>query len=67
MARQASADKRAAEHRARSDERRADVADKLSRLKGSTRDDLFDDRSRGASSQLGHGQIAEREERRKRK
>jgi membrane protein involved in colicin uptake len=55
MARRASADKRAAERRARSDERKADVADKLSRLKGSTKDDLFDDRSRGATSPIGMG------------
>jgi hypothetical protein len=55
MARRSSADKRAAEHWARSDERRADVADRLSRLKGSTRDDLFDDKSRGATSPIGMG------------
>jgi hypothetical protein len=55
MAKRSSVDRRAAEHRARSDERAKDVADKLSRLKGSSRDDLFDDQSRGAGSPLGQG------------
>jgi hypothetical protein len=55
MARRANTDKRAAEHRARSDERRKDVGDHLKRLGGRTRDDVTGDLTRGSGSPLGHG------------
>jgi hypothetical protein len=67
MARRVSADKRAAEHRARSDERKADVAATMARLKGQSRDDVASDTQRGSGSPIGHGHIAEREEKRKRR
>jgi hypothetical protein len=67
MAKRANTDKRSAEHRARSDERKADVAATLTKLKGSTRSDIARDDRRGAASQLGHGHVAEREERRRRR
>jgi len=43
-----------------------DVADKMQSLRGQSRKDLQRDDQRGASSPLGHGEVAERE-RRKRK
>jgi hypothetical protein len=55
MARRASTDKRAAEHRARSDERKADVDNHLKRLGGRTRDDVTGDPIRGSASPLGMG------------
>jgi hypothetical protein len=65
MANRASADKRAVEHRARGAAREADVAATLTKLKGSSRNDVASDADRGGASPLGHGQIAEREEKRK--
>jgi hypothetical protein len=57
----------AEKHDERSKARKKDVAEHLSRLKGKSRADLASDKGRGASSSLGHGHIAEREERRKRR
>jgi hypothetical protein len=43
---------------AASRDRKADVADHMKRLQGSSRDDLTGDRVRGAASPLGHGKRA---------
>lgn len=56
-------DKRAAEHRARSDERKKDVAKDMVRLKGRSEDKVVSDDRRGAGSPLGHGKIAEKRKR----